>query len=163
MKLLNLVPVLALFFIFGACNDRTGTAENETVVTEEEMEDPDAVFTAWNDAWNSGSAEEILNMTADDAVLVMNGTEVSRDSISAWINESSAVMQDLELNAIQKNNFNNVAYETGNFDHGLKENDTLRFAGTYTFIYEKPEGENQWKVKVMNITDRVEEEEMPDM
>ncbi len=69
-------------------------------------------------------------------------------------------MRDLQLEAIEKNILNNVAYEVGTFDHGTMENDSLRFAGTYTFIYEKPEGSEQWKVKVLNINDRVEQDTM---
>ena len=154
MKLIKLMPLLALFMIFGSCdNDKKSDAEEEVVVEEKQMEDPDAVFNRWEDAWNSGNGENVRNMLADDAILVMNGEEVSKDSISGWIDESSAAMQDLQLKPIKKNNFKNVAYETGTFDHGIKENDTLRFTGTYTFIYEKPEGKDQWMVRVMNITD----------
>lgn len=152
MKLIKLMPLLALFMIFGSCENNRNT-EAEEVVVEEEVEDPNEVFTMWTDAWNSGDAQLVRSMVADDAVLVMNGSEVSQDSIASWIDESAGAMKDLRQTSLQKNNSGTMAYDTGNFSHGVKGNDTLQYKGTYTFIYERPEGTDQWKAVVMDITD----------
>ncbi len=88
MKIIRSISLLALLMIFGACENNRNI-EPEEVVVQPEMDDPDMVFTEWEDAWNSGNAGNILRMTADDAVLVMNGTEVSRDSVASWIEGSS--------------------------------------------------------------------------
>ena len=152
MKLIKVMGLLVLFVTFGSCdNDKK---ENEEVVVEgKEMEDPDVVFTDWTDAWNSGNAETVRGMIADDAVLVMNGSEVPRDSIAGWVEASAAGMRNLKQNSLHKNNSGTMAYDTGNFSHGVKDNDTLEYHGTYTFIYEKPEGSDQWKAVVMDISD----------
>lgn len=151
MKLLKLIPLFAFLLMFVSCDDEK-KVETE-VVAEEEMEDPDEVFTDWTDAWNSGDAEAVRTMVADDAVLVMNGTEVPRDSIANWINESATGMNNLRQSTLHKNNSGTMAYDTGTFSHGVKGNDTLQYRGTYTFIFERPEGTDQWKAVVMNISD----------
>lgn len=151
MKLLKLIPLFAFLMIFVSCDDEK-KVETE-VVAEAEVENPDQVFTDWTDAWNSGDAEAVRTMVADDAVLVMNGVEVPRDSIAGWIDESAGMMSNLRQSSLQKNNSGNMAYDTGTFSHGVKDNDTLQFRGTYTFIFEKPEGTEQWKAVVMDISD----------
>lgn len=156
MKLIKLMPLLALFMIFGSCENNEKEAE-EVVAEEEAVVDEDEVFTLWTDAWNSGNAQNVRTMIADDAVLVLNGREVPRDSLSAWIDESAGAMKDLRQTTLQKNNSGTMAYDTGTFSHGIQGNDTLQYSGTYTFVFERPEGSDQWQAVVMDISDATAE------
>ncbi|MGM0933156.1 MAG: hypothetical protein ACQEWD_06905 [Bacteroidota bacterium] len=97
-------------------------------------------------------------MTADDAVLVLNGNEFPQDSLRGWIDAATSAMQDLELRTVKKEVTDYVAYDTGIYSHTYTD-DTTQYAGSYTFIWERSDEENDWKVKVMNIAEAQPEED----
>ena len=156
MKLYKIMPLVSLLFLLGACQDQPEVAEEEAVVVEE-VPSADEVITRWAEAWNSGDAQNVENMTADDAVLLLNGTEVPRDSIAAWLEFSGNNMRDLEMVSDYQGAQGQVAYDSGTYRHGFA-NDTTIYNGTYTFIWERAEGEPEdWKVKVIHISGADEE------
>ncbi|NJW53056.1 YybH family protein [Salinimicrobium oceani] len=149
-KFLSLLVLMV--FIFGACEENRNTTTE--VENRDDMEQ-DEVINQWSEAWNSNNLDSIRNMTANDAVLLLNGQEVSRDSIGAWMEASAAGMRDLNMNSLYKGSRSNVAYDSGTFTHSF-EGDSINtnYQGSYTFIWEREDGEDgNWKVKVMNIAD----------
>lgn len=157
MKLFKLFPLLALLMII-ACNNNRKEPKNDQMVAETDMWQPDEGMKDWIDAWNKNDAQSLKDVTADDAVLLMDGTEVSSDSISAWIDNNSAVMKDLKTKALLENSSDKIAYQSGTYNHHLNNNDTLQYSGSYTVIWEKMEAKpndttqhNMWKIKLMDI------------
>ncbi|MGA9326930.1 MAG: hypothetical protein WCE57_14405 [Salegentibacter sp.] len=155
MKLLKLFSLLALLMIF-ACNNNQ--KESDMTTAEADMWNPDEGMKDWIDSWNNNDAQGLKDVTADDAVLLMDGTEVSSDSIDAWIDNNSAVMKDLKSKTLVENSSDNIAYQSGTYNHNLNNNDSIHYAGSYTVIWEKMEGNssdttqhNMWKIKLMDI------------
>ena len=158
MKLIKFLPFLSLLFTLGACEDKPEAAQEQEVIVEEEPS-ADEVINRWSEAWASNNAQNVQNMTADDAVLLLNGQEVPRDSIGAWMEYSGNNMRDLQMSSMYKGAQGQLAYDSGTYSHSFAE-DTTTYRGTYTFIWERAEGEPEdWKVKVMHISG-IDEEEM---
>ncbi|MDR9457864.1 MAG: nuclear transport factor 2 family protein [Salegentibacter sp.] len=132
--------------------------EEENLVTTKEVPDANEVIEGWGDAWNSNDPAQVRAMTADDAILVLNGNEFPQDSLRGWIDAATSAMQDLELRTVKKEVTDYVAYDTGIYSHTYTD-DTTQYAGSYTFIWERSDEENDWKVKVMNIAEAQPEED----
>ncbi|MGB7786183.1 MAG: nuclear transport factor 2 family protein [Salinimicrobium sp.] len=160
MKLLRIFPFLALLLLW-SCGDQEKEADEEVVV-EEEMVNPDEVVSQWEQAWSSNEPQNVRDQLAGDAVLVMNGSEYPKDSLSSWIDMAGSGMKDLNMTSLQKGSSDDIIYDSGTFSHGSRENDTLKFQGTYTFIWEKAEGSDEWKVALMDISDMHDEMTSPE-
>lgn len=154
MKTLKLFPFLALLFFVGSCGENAGReAEMDAdVITTEEIPDSDEVINNWEQAWNNNDTAGVRQMTADDVVLVLNGNEFPQDSLAAWMQAASSAMKDLKMKSLKKGSTDNIAYDTGTYSHA-STTDTTRYGGSYTFIWERSNEENDWKVKVMNISE----------
>lgn len=159
MKPMKVLSLLGLLFVFGACENNRNT-EAEAVVVEEPVS-PDVVIERWSEAWNNNDTEVLQDMTADDVVLLMNGREVPRDSVGPWMVYSSSNMQNLQSTSLYKGAQGDVAYDSGTFSHTFAD-DTTGFNGSYTFIWERGETEDDWKVKVMHIADTGERDTLND-
>lgn len=155
MKTFKLLFVLSLFVFLSSCRENekeiTENAENE-LVTGQEVPNSDEVIENWNNAWSSNDTAQVRAMTADDAVLVLNGREFPQDSLDAWVQAAGAVMKDLQMQSLKKGSTENMAYDTGTYSHTYTT-DTTQYAGSYTFIWERSNDENEWKVKAMNISE----------
>ncbi|MFV8836898.1 nuclear transport factor 2 family protein [Salinimicrobium soli] len=160
MRILKILPLMGLLLFAGACDDANERKVEEETITAEEVSNPDVISKEWEEAWNSNKPEEVRGMMTGDAVLVMNGKRWPKDSLAPWVDMASTGMRDLKMEAIHKGASGNIAYETGVFNHGIHENDTTHFTGTYTFIWERDEASDDWKVKVMDISDDMGEDEM---
>lgn len=149
-------PLLGFFLmlLFVSCGENKNTEEKE-VMEEAEMDyqDPELAMGEWSEAWNSNDPQKIFDETADDVVLVMNGNEVPTDSIRGFLEYSGTAMQDLNMQSLSKGTGDKVAYDIGTFTHKF-ENDSTQYEGSYTFIWERMDDEADWKVTVMNISDK---------
>lgn len=155
MKILKSLSVLALFLLsMVACENERKTSETE--MDRQENVNPDVVTTRWGDAWKSNQFDSVRNMTADDAVLMINGKEVPKDSLVAWLEWTSTNMRNLEMNSLDKGSEGNVAWDSGTFSHSFAD-DSTSYDGTYTFIWERTGGDkNDWKARLMHISDNME-------
>lgn len=153
MKTLKLIPLMFLVFILGACGEKREVDDSEKMeTTQQEFQDPEEAMTNWSKAWNTQDPQQIQALTASDAVLVLNGNEVKADSIPGFYKAAGSTMKDLQLRSLKKGVTDYMAYDTGTYNHSYT-NDTTRYEGSYTFIWERTENESEWKVKAMNITD----------
>lgn len=153
MKTLKLTP-LFLVFLLGACGEKREADDSDTMETTQQVfQDPEEAMTKWNNAWNSQDPQQIQILTASDAVLVLNGNEVSADSIPGFYQAAGSTMKDLQLRSLKKGISDYMAYDTGTYNHSYT-NDTTSYKGSYTFIWERTADESEWKVKAMNITDQ---------
>ena len=154
MKALKLFPVLALFIFLGSCGEKENrdveVAEDNLLATQE-VPDPDEVINDWSEAWNSNDPAQVQAMTAPDAVLVLNGNEFPQDSLAGWVQAATSAMKDLQMQSLKKGSADNFAFDTGTYSHTYTD-DTTRYEGTYTFIWERSNEDNEWMVKVMNIS-----------
>ncbi|MFN4763184.1 nuclear transport factor 2 family protein [Gillisia sp. Q332] len=155
MKTIELFSFFTLFIFLYSCGEtenRNTEMEQEDMITTQKVPDADEAIKGWENAWNSKDPEQVRAMTADDVVLVLNGQEFPQDSLGAWIDAATLAMQDLKLRSLKKETTDYVAYETGTYVHTYTD-DTTHYAGSYTFIWERSDEENDWKVKVMNIAE----------
>lgn len=153
MKLLKLIPLFALL-IFASCDNPNRKTDDREEMAEENYTNPDEMNRNWIEAWNTNQPDSLESMTADDAVLLMEGGEMyNRDSISSWYKNGAAMMKDLKTNVEIKNSNDHMAYEAGTYSHGNKNDSIGRtYEGTYVVIWERDSLD--WKVKVMSITDK---------
>lgn len=155
MKTLKIFLLPALLTIL-ACQENTTTTTAETATR---AADPDQLLQRWDEAWNQNNIDSLQNLLADDAVLLMEGEEYSTSDINDWMRENSQAMRDLKTEAKVKRSTGDVAYQAGTYSHGLKENDTLEFNGTFTFVWER-QNDDEWKVRLMDINQRRDTTEM---
>jgi ketosteroid isomerase-like protein len=157
MKPIKFLPFLSLLFLLGACNDNERTEEAGEEVAAEEATSPNKVIARWSDAWSNNDTEVLQEMTAEDVVLLMNGREVPHDSIRPWMVYNASSVENLQSESLFKGSQGDVAYDSGTFRHNFAE-DTLDYRGSYTFIWEREEANNQWKVKVMHLAANVDQD-----
>lgn len=163
MKLIKLLPLMALMFFMVSC----GENKTEEAIEEDDMEmeevdswDSDQAMTSWRDAWNKNDAMAVESMTADDATLFLNGKAHTQDSITSWIQNSSSWMKDLQTTSVFKDRGEDFAFEAGTYTHTTKDNDTLSMQGTYTVIWERGD-DKEWAIKLMDISPVMENTPMP--
>ncbi len=154
MRLMNSLAILALMLVLGSCQDgQRDTPDDEAMAAQTQMDtmarDTDQVIQDWEEAWKSNDPQNVRDMTADDAILMLNGQLSHGDSIEPWMERSSVNMRDLQMESRLRNSSERIAYDTGTYSHGY-QGDTVQYRGAYTFIWERTNGD--WEVKVMNIS-----------
>mgnify|MGYP003112758336 CR=1 FL=1 len=153
MKTLKLIPLMALVFLMSACGEKREPEPPEAVAeSPQEFQNPDDAMTSWHNAWNSRDPNQIQGLTAQDAVLVLNGQEVPADSLSGFYKDAGSNMKDLEMRSLKRGSTDHLAYDTGVYTHSYTT-DTTKYQGSYTFIWERTDDDREWKVKAMNISD----------
>lgn len=153
MKVFRPFMMFSLMLLFVACGEKKNSEENEVpMVAEEEFKNSETAIQEWEQAWNSNNAQQLLESTSPDAVLMLNGVEVPKDSIRGFLETSGAAMQNLQQQSLASGSSERMAYDTGTYTHNFRD-DTTNFKGTYTFIWERAENEEEWKVTLMNISD----------
>ena len=160
MKMYRLLPLLALLLVFGACQDREREVVEEQEMMNEDTWDSDEAMANWRDAWNQNDAQTLEAATADDAVLFLDGKTHRQDSLSAWIENSASMMRNLRTTSVMKNRADDFAYEAGTYTHATTENDTLQMGGTYTVIWERNGNQNEWSIKLMDISPQTQMDTM---
>ena len=151
MKMLNLFALFSLLLLLSCGEKESRDAEMEDMTAvPQEFQDPDEAIENWAAAWNSNEPERIQSLTAPDVVVVIDGYEMPKDSIDSFI-ESGSVMKDLVMRSLKKGSTDNIAYDTGTYSHTYTT-DTTQYKGSYTFIWERANDENEWKVKAINIS-----------
>ncbi|MDX1602773.1 MAG: DUF4440 domain-containing protein [Salinimicrobium sediminis] len=151
LKTLGLFTFMLLLMV--ACKEKAErTAENEMETAE--IPNADEAMKGWSDAWNSNDSQMLKDYSADDAVLLMWGRQMTGDSLNTWMDSTATWMKDLRTTALMTEKDDNFAWETGTYTHGTSRNDTLSMRGTYTVIWERAEGEYEgdWRIKVMDIS-----------
>jgi ketosteroid isomerase-like protein len=163
MKMYKLLPFLGLLLILGSCQDREReeAEEDEMVMEETDDWDADEAMTDWRDAWNKNDAQSLEAATADDVVLMFNGKAHQQDSVTSWIQNSSSWMKNLRTTPVMKNKGVDFAYESGTYTHVTTENDTMQMKGTYTVIWERSGDQNEWSIKLMDVTPEMPMDSMP--
>jgi len=154
MKLLKFLPVAALLF-FSSCNDtdRKEADDMDNMAQEAEVRDPAEVNKEWIDSWNKNDADALDSLTSSDAVLYMEGSSMNADSIRAWYKNAAPMMKGLRAKSEVSYSGKDIAYDAGTYSHQIK-GDSLSntYNGAYTLIWKKTD--NDWKLKVLNITDK---------
>lgn len=154
MKLLKILPLFALLFLF-SCNDaeKKETDDMDDMAEQAENRDPAEINKEWIDSWNKNDAASLDSLTAGNAVLYMQGKSMSVDSIRAWYKESAPLMKDLQTTSERSFSGKDLAYDAGTFKHGIK-GDSLgtTYEGAYTIIWKRTD--KDWKLQVLNITDK---------
>lgn len=161
MKTMKVIPLffLLLLLSFGCEEKRDKEMQDETdrmAVAEVESREVDQMMEDWKQAWNANDAESLEKMAADDAVLLFFGEAKTDDELNQWLRETSEWMKDLESTPLKKKVGDLVAYEAGTFIHSSKSNDTMQYEGAYVVVWERPAMEGEWKIKMMNISPKVE-------
>lgn len=159
MKVSNLLPLLGLLFLIGSCENKNETIRDEDVVVADEAASAEDAINEWSQAWVRNDPQAVDELTADDVVLVLNGSRSMQDSLSSWIQASASAMRDLKMEALTRQTYDSIAYETGTYTHGYTGEDTTMYSGAYTFIWERAPTRTGWEVKVINIA----EDSMPTM
>lgn len=156
MKLLRLFPLLVLMMLV-SCNTGKKEKPEDKKAEMAEMRTSDESMKDWIAGWINNDAQTVQDAMADDAVVLMDGMTKTDDSIASWIKNGTAMMKGLKTTSVKKNSGDNIAYEAGTFSHSSKENDSLKFEGTYTVIWERMKGKDNksdWKIKVMSVSDK---------
>lgn len=153
MKLVKLFPLLALLF-FVACNNPNKEDDADDMAEEANYTNPDEMNRNWINAWNNNQPDSLEAMTADDAVLMMEGGKMfNRDSISSWYKNGASMIEGLKTQVKASNSDDHFAYEAGTYSHAAKNDSTgTKYEATYVVIWERDSLD--WKVKVMSITDK---------
>lgn len=161
MKMYKLLPFLGILLILGACQNEAKEEVAEEEVMVEDTWDADEAMADWRDAWNKNDAKSLEAVTAEDVVLLFDGKAHRQDSVSAWIENSASWMKNLRTTSVMKNKGENFAYEAGTYTHATTENDTMQMGGTYTVIWERNGDQNEWVIKLMDITPKTEMDTVP--
>lgn len=153
MKILKTFSLFALMLLLiAACEEKRETSAEAEMVTAE-VSDPEEAMNDWREAWNANDAQRLKDHTADDAVLLMYGRDLS-GNLNSWMDTTASWMQDLRTSALKTEKGENFAWETGTYTHGTLRNDTLQMNGTYTVIWERAdEGDDaDWKIRLIDIS-----------
>ncbi|UJH90381.1 hypothetical protein LZ575_16285 [Antarcticibacterium sp. 1MA-6-2] len=112
MKIYKTLSFFAFSLLFIACGENKPKDPEVIEVKEQEFQDPEEAMVEWGEAWNSNDPRQIVARTAEDAVLVLNGTEVPKDSIRTFLENAGSDMADLKMNSLNKNSSDRMAYDT---------------------------------------------------
>ena len=157
MKVSKLLLLLT-FGVFASCNFNS---EQKEEVDEVEVEDQVTVeheinnlnlMEDWDKYWNQNDAQGLKGLIADDAVLLVGGRSVTGDSIHSWIDENAAIMRGLTREATLNSSGEQIRYQAGTFSHGVNTDETTQENGSYTIIWEQQGGDDQWKIRLMDIS-----------
>lgn len=155
-------PLLALLLLLiWACQEKPEVeAEAELATADQEIVDVEESMNQWEEAWNMSDAENLKSMMADDAVVVLYGESMQNEMVDSWIDTTASWMKNLRTTPIFTSEGEMVVYEVGEYTHGTTENDTLQMQGTYTVIWERSADQNEWRVKVMDVSPQMQQDSL---
>ncbi len=152
-----------MLMLLAACEERQETTA-EAEMAGVETPNPDEAMEGWREAWNANDAQRLKDYAADDAVLLMYGQRISGDELNSWMDTTASWMRDLRTESLMNEKGDNFAWESGTYNHGTSENDTLQMSGTYTLIWHRADDQNDgdWKIRVMDISPEQQPMQQPE-
>lgn len=85
MKILKQIKFFALLLFIVACNDARTETEETAVIVDENLPDVEESMEKWDAAWTGNNPQQLINLTSNDAILVLNSTPVPNDSIHGFL------------------------------------------------------------------------------
>lgn len=161
-----MIPLFVLLLLIMSCGEkREKEMQKDTdqlAIAEIESREVDQMMDEWKKAWNANDAQSLEDMAADDAVLLFLGEAKTDEDLKQWLRQTSQWMKDLESTSLKKKMGDLVAYEAGTFSHGTTANDSMQYRGAYVVVWERPAMEGEWKIKMMNISPKVDMDTLSD-
>lgn len=144
MKTKLIIPALLVFLAFSACTPKPETNENQT---NENQALADSLNTLAIEAYNSGDVQKVLNLYADDAVLMSNESKYgSQDSIALALENMVPYMSNFNPEKGITTITDNLIYYQGLFTFDWnKDNYSAMGKGFMTTVYKK-QADNSWKI-----------------
>lgn len=139
------MKTITLFFIFVAVLLIAGCAPKAE--TNKDMALADSLLTVNINAYNSGDAQKIADLFADDALMIINGKSTwTRDSIYAVAKPMAPVIKNFKAylgpTSVSKDFIQMQKYFTADIVAG---DATLKGKGLATLIWKK-QADNSWKI-----------------
>jgi uncharacterized protein (TIGR02246 family) len=139
------MKTITLFFIFVAVLLIAGCAPKAE--TNKDMALADSLLTVNINAYNSGDAQKIADLFADDALMIVNGKSTwTRDSIYAVAKPMAPVIKNFKAylgpTSVSKDFIQMQKYFTADIVAG---DATLKGKGLATLIWKK-QADNSWKI-----------------
>lgn len=130
---------LGIAIIIAACNPKP--------VTDKGMALADSLIKVNENAYNSGDAQQIINLFADNALMIVNGKATcTKDSILVLVKSIAPVLKNFRAYRGPTTVTNDIIqiqkYFTGDIVAG---NNIMKGAGVATLVYKK-QADNSWKI-----------------
>lgn len=150
MKIFKTILVLASLFVF--CNINAATRQSTEIKQEKvSIEKLSASFTT---AWNKRDSAAVVNLLADDAMLMTGKSLIkNRDSlIYILVSQQMHVTQQLNFQILQSGMSNDLGYESGNWSMQIAfpNQKPVDLTGNYTLIWKKQK-DKSWKIGMMEL------------
>ena len=115
----NITFVLLLIFIsLISCN-------RIQLVNSLSTQSADSIVKKWNDAWNNNNADEVMNLIADDAFLVINKTIITgHDSIrKQFVKNNIGLVKNFQITKVTSKVEKTFTWYCGTFSHVVVQKD----------------------------------------
>jgi len=139
MKQIALLFFVAAMVTIAGCNPKADTGKDMALA--------DSLLKVNVNAYNSGDVQKIVNLFADDALMIVNGKNTwGRDSITAFLKPIAPIIKNFKAYlgpyTVKENLIQLQKYFTADIVAGDK---TLKGKGLAILVYEK-QADNSWKI-----------------
>jgi ketosteroid isomerase-like protein len=115
--------------------------------------DPGELLQQWDNACNRNDLEALHAMIAENVVFLLHGERRTPEILYQFLGDNIAVIKNLYTESAASNVSEDIIYQSGTYSHGILSSDSLRFRGTFTFIWERQANEG-WKMKIIDISEQ---------
>jgi ketosteroid isomerase-like protein len=112
----------------------------------------------FNTAWNKKDSAAIVNMMADD-VLMLSGKEKfagKKEVADKWVHYNMPVSANLKIDPLQGNTSSGLAYGAGTWslDVNVPGKPARKASGNHTMVWKKQK-DDSWKMVLINIENHI--------
>lgn len=152
----KLLLLAATFAMLASCGTDKGDKTYKLEVPTSNRADVRSLMTSFDDAWNRKDSAALLNLFADDVVLISGKERYSGKNELAgnWLRTNLPVTSNLRINDVKNDAGNEIAYSAGtwNLDVNVPGREATSSAGNHTFVWKRV-ADNVWKLSFINIED----------
>ena len=147
-----------LFFAaaFAALVSCTNKSENAKGLSAQAAADAKQFMSAFREAWNRKDSVAVMNMVADDAVLLSGKAKLTgkKEVLDRWVRRNMPVTGNLKLEELRSDTGDNLACTAGTWsvDVTPPNRPATTASGNHTFVLKKG-GDGNWKMIVLNLED----------
>lgn len=147
---------LAAALLWTACKSGTESISSAVMDESKSMAALDSVNRAFEAAWNRKDSATVVDMFADDIIMISGKGiwEGKAELAGNFVSRNMPVANDLKIKKEKTDVSGNLGYETGTWSLRAKLPDQPEFdqTGNHTFIWKKDQMKN-WKLSVMDMED----------
>lgn len=153
---IKILLLAAAFVVLASCGTDEDDKTYKLEVPTRNNADVKRLMSTFNEAWNRKDSAALMNLIADDAVILAGRDKVSgkNEIAEIWLRNTLPVTNNLKITDVQNGAGPEIAYSAGTWtmDLMVPGQPVAASSGNHTFVWKRV-ADSTWKLTLINIED----------